>query len=65
MSLERKPNGSFEMDPSVSGYEPVEGSCIHNSEPPSSIKVEDFPEYVRNNQVPKNGSAVFSYPHYP
>jgi hypothetical protein len=49
MSLERKPDGSFEMDPSVSGYEPVEGSCIHNSEPPSSIKVDDFPEYVRNN----------------
>jgi len=49
MSLERKLDGRFEMDPSVSRYEPVESSCIHNSEPPSSIKVEEFPEYVRNN----------------
>jgi len=49
MSLEKKLDGSFEMDPPVSGYEPVEGSCMHNSETPSSIKVEDFPEYVRNN----------------
>jgi hypothetical protein len=49
ISLKRKPDGSFEMDPSVLGYEPVEGSCIYNSEPPSSIKVEDFPEHVRNN----------------
>jgi hypothetical protein len=46
--LKRKPDGSFEMDPSVSGYEPVEDSCIYNSEPPNSIKVKDFPEYVRN-----------------
>jgi hypothetical protein len=49
MSLERKPGASFEMDPSVSGHEPVEGYCIHNSEPPISIKVGDFPEYIRNN----------------
>jgi hypothetical protein len=41
-SLERKQNGSFGLDPSASGYEPVEGSCKHNSKPPSSIKVEDF-----------------------
>jgi hypothetical protein len=45
------------LDGSGSGYGPVEDSCEHSDEPPSSLKCWEVPEWLHNWQLVRKGSA--------
>jgi hypothetical protein len=57
IDLKRDSMGWYGLDPSGSGYGPVEGSCEHGDEPSSSMKCWAVLEWLHNWQLLKKGSA--------